>query len=67
MLALLLNFTPIPPSLQGVAAVKVLLKVTPEVLAEVLLPILTVNWKRIKIFRKKLQQEVIKIYSYCNK
>ena len=38
-----------------------------EVPAESLLPISAVDWQRIKIFREKLQQEVIEIYSHYNK
>ena len=53
--ALLLNFIFIPSSLQSVAAVEVPLEVTLEVLVEVPPPILTVDWERIKIFKKKLQ------------
>ena len=40
---MLLNLIPIPPSLQGVAAAEVPLKVTLEVSTEVLPPILTID------------------------
>ena len=62
MPAILPNLIPIPPSLQGTAAVKipleapleVPLEITPEVLIEAPLPILTIDWEQIKTFRKKL-------------
>jgi hypothetical protein len=50
-----------------VAAAEIPLKVTLEAPAEVPPPILTVDWERIKTFRKKLQQEAREIYSCCNK
>jgi hypothetical protein len=77
--AVLLNLTPIPPSLQGVAAAEVPLKVTPEIPPEITPevppevtlevplevtleapveappPVLTIDWERIKMFRRKLQ------------
>ena len=42
-------------------------QITLEVLIEVPPPILTIDWERIRMFRKKLQQEAVEIYSYCNK
>ena len=38
-----------------------------KVPAKSLLPISAVDWRRIKIFRKKLQQKVMETYSCCNK
>ena len=38
-----------------------------KTLAELLLPISAVDWRRIEIFREKLQQEAIEMYSCCNK
>jgi hypothetical protein len=40
---------------------------TTEAPAESALPVSAVDWQRIETFREKLQQEAIKIYSYCNK
>jgi hypothetical protein len=64
------NLTSIPPSSQGAAAAEAPLEVTPEVppevtpevpleitlkaLIEVLPPISTIDWERIKTFRRKL-------------
>ena len=65
--ALLPNLVPISPSLQSAAAAKAPLEVTAEALAEAPPPVSTVDWERIKTFRKKLQQEAIETYSRCNK
>ena len=59
--ALLRNLAPTPLSLQEVAAVEQDVNAVEqdvnaiEVPAESLLPVLAVDWRRIKIFREKLQ------------